>query len=76
MARGTSKLKATIQKAQSDAAKVEKGDKATLVVDSGPTKRLPKIEEPTSTDEDPGESLAEEFLKKLGATRVVDLRRR
>lgn len=82
IARGTAKLKATIQKAQTkqlkkaeaDAAKVQAHDKATLVVDAGPTKMLPKVKQPTSTDEGvTGEDFVKALLQKCGKTRVVDL---
>lgn len=81
MARGTAKLKSTLEKAQakelkkveSDAKKVQAHEKAMLVVDAGPTKILPKVKT-TSTDEgDVGESFAKSLLKKCGKTRVVDL---
>jgi hypothetical protein len=83
VARGTSTLKANIEKAQAaalkkaekDAVKVEAHDKATLVVDPGPGKKaLVKPVQPPSTDEqDTGESIAKKLLEKFGATKVTDL---
>lgn len=65
---------AALKKAEADAVKVQAHDKATVVVDAGPTKRLPKVKQsPSTDDENSGESVAKKLLEKLGATKVSDL---
>lgn len=82
IARGTATLKGNLQKArnaqlkkvEADAKKVATNQRATIVVDKGPTKLLPKVRKSTSTDnKGTGESFTQGLLKKLGTTRVVDL---